>query len=170
MRRFLNGLYTASAWLAGLCMIGVLVMVTLMILGRLMGFPVGGYDAYAGYAMAGAGFLALASTLKHGEHIRVTLILGMLKGKSRRGLELVALFIATALAGFLAFYSARLVMQSWEYQDISTGIDATPMWIPQILMAVGTLIFFIAFLDEFCLELAGKRPTASTTDEAPHHE
>ena len=169
MRRFLNALYTASAWLAGLGMIGVLIMVTLMILGRLMGFPVGGYDSYAGYAMAGAGFLALASTLKHGEHIRVTLILGMLKGKSRRGLELIALFIAVALSGFLAWYSARLVWQSWMFQDISTGIDATPMWIPQIAMAVGTLVFFIAFLDEFCLEIMGKRPIA-TSEEEPHHE
>ena len=169
MRRFLDGLYTASAWLAGLGMIGVLVMVTLMILGRLLGFPVGGYDSYAGYAMAGAGFLALASTLKTGEHIRVTLVLGMLHGKARRGLELIALFIAVALSGFLAMYSARLVWQSWEYQDISTGIDATPMWIPQILMAVGTLIFFIAFLDEFCLELMGKR-TAASANEEPHHE
>jgi len=170
MRKFLDGLYTASAWLAGLGMIGVLVMVTLMILGRLMGFPVGGYDAYAGYAMAGAGFLALASTLKHGEHIRVTLILGMLHGKSRRGLELTALLIAVALSGFLAVYSARLVWQSWSFQDISTGIDATPMWIPQIAMAVGTLIFFIAFLDEFCLELTGKRPATPVGDEEPHHE
>ena len=170
MRRFLDGLYTASAWLAGLGMIGVLVMVTLMILGRLLGFAVGGYDAYAGYAMAGAGFLALASTLKHGEHIRVTLILGMLHDKPRRGLELAALFIAVALSGFLAMYSARLVWQSWVFQDISTGIDATPMWIPQIPMAVGTLIFFIAFLDEFCLELTGKRPAAPASAEEPHHE
>jgi len=168
MRRFLDGLYTASAWLAGLGMIGVLLMVSLMILGRLLGFAVGGYDAYAGYAMAGAGFLALASTLKHGEHIRVTLVLGMLRGRARRGLELAALLIAVALSGFLALYSARLVWQSWAFQDISTGIDATPMWIPQIPMAVGTLVFFIAFLDEFCLELLGRRPAPAS--EEPHHE
>lgn len=168
MRRFLDGIYTASAWLAGLGMIGVLLMVSTAILGRLLGFPVGGADAYAGYAMAGAGFLALASTLKHGEHIRVTLVLGMLRGRSRRGLEILALLIAVALSGFLAFYSARLVWQSWDFHDISTGIDATPLWIPQIPMAVGTLIFFIAFLDEFCLELLGKRSSADS--EEIHHE
>ncbi|MFV0282389.1 MAG: TRAP transporter small permease [Castellaniella sp.] len=168
MRRFLDGIYTASAWLAGLGMIGVLLMVSTTILGRLLGFPVGGADAYAGYAMAGAGFLALASTLKHGEHIRVTLVLGMLRGRSRRGLEILALLIAVALSGFLAFYSARLVWQSWDFHDISTGIDATPLWIPQIPMAVGTLIFFIAFLDEFCLELLGKRSSADS--EEIHHE
>lgn len=160
MRKFLNGLYTTSGWLAGLSMIGVLVMVILTIISRLMGFSAPGTDAYAGYAMAGAGFMALASTLKKGEHIRVTLVLGMLKGGARKGLELVALTIAVLLSGFLAFYSARLVWESYQFNDISTGIDATPMWIPQIVMAVGTLIFFIAFVDEWILELRNKRRTA----------
>lgn len=168
MRKTLNFLYDASAWLAGLCMIVLLAMVVTTILGRLLGFPVGGIDSYAGYAMAGAGFLALASTLKKGEHIRVTLVLGMLKGQRRRGLELTALSIAVLLAGFLAFYSARLVWQSWLFQDISTGIDATPMWLPQTLMATGTLVFFIAFLDKFFLELLGK--TRQDTPKDQHHE
>ena len=72
------------------------------------------------------------------------------------------------LAGFLAFYSARLTWQSWDIDDISVGIDATPMWIPQILMALGTLIFFIALCDELVLELLGKRQT--TVNEDAHHE
>lgn len=168
MRKLLDGLYAASGWLAGLCMIGVLLMVLLSIISRNFGFPAPGTDAYAGYAMAGAGFLALASTLKKGEHIRVTLVLGALKGTSRKVLELVALLIAVVLSGFLAFYSCRLVWQSLEFNDISTGIDATPMWIPQISMAVGTIIFFIAFVDEMMLELLGKRP--HTTDAEASHE
>ena len=168
MRRFLDGLYSASAWLAGLCMVGVLVMVLLTVVSRLMGFSAPGTDAYAGYAMAGAGFMALASTLKHGEHIRVTLILGMLKGSAHKALEVAALVIATLLAGFLAFYSARLAWQSWEIDDISVGIDATPLWIPQIFMALGTLVFFIAFCDELVLELTGKRKSGSNEDA--HHE
>jgi TRAP-type C4-dicarboxylate transport system permease small subunit len=168
MRRFLDGLYTTSAWLAGLCMVGVLAMVLLTVLSRLMGFSAPGTDAYAGYAMAGAGFMALASTLKHGEHIRVTLILGMLKGHAHKALEVAALVIATLLAGFLAFYSARLAWQSWEIDDISVGIDATPLWIPQIFMALGTLVFFIAFCDELVLELTGKRKSSGNEDA--HHE
>ncbi|MDH5330746.1 MAG: TRAP transporter small permease, partial [Aquincola sp.] len=41
--------------------------------------------------------------------------------------------------------------------DISTGNDATPLWIPQLGMAVGTLILFIAFVDEFVLEWRSRR-------------
>ncbi|HEY4663691.1 MAG TPA: TRAP transporter small permease subunit [Comamonas sp.] len=168
MRRFLDGLYATSAWLAGISMIGVLLMVLLTIFSRAFGFSAPGTDAYAGYAMAGAGFMALASTLKAGEHIRVTLILGMLKGKALKSLEVVALLIATTLAGFLAFYACRLVMQSWQIDDISVGIDATPLWIPQVFMALGTVVFFIAFCDELVLELMGKRKPRELEDA--HHE
>ena len=118
-------------------------------------------------AMAGAGFMALASTLKKGEHIRVTLLLGALKGKAYKALELTALGVATILSAFLAFYSTRLVWQSWEIEDISVGIDATPLWIPQIFMALGTIVFFIAFCDELVLELLGKRK-AVEKEGTPH--
>lgn len=168
MRKFLDGLYGATAWLAGLGMIGILVMVLLTVLSRVIGFNAPGTDAYAGYAMAGCGFMALASTLKKGEHIRVTLLLGALKGKALKTMEVTALVIATTLAGFLAFYSTRLVFQSWEIDDISVGIDATPMWIPQIFMALGTIVFFIAFCDELVLELMGKRKAVANEDA--HHE
>ncbi len=168
MRKFLDGLYGSTAWLAGLGMIGILVMVLLTVLSRVIGFNAPGTDAYAGYAMAGCGFMALASTLKKGEHIRVTLLLGALKGKALKTMEVIALVIATTLAGFLAFYSTRLAFQSWEIDDISVGIDATPMWIPQIFMALGTLVFFIAFCDELLLELMGKRKAVANEDA--HHE
>ena len=168
MRKFLDGLYGAAAWLAGLAMISILLMVLLTILSRLIGFSAPGTDAYAGYAMAGAGFMALASTFKKGEHIRVTLLLGALKGTALKVMEVTALLIATVLAGFLAFYSTRLTWQSWEIEDISVGIDATPMWIPQVFMALGTIIFFIALLDELVLELRGKRQTV--VNEDAHHE
>ncbi len=157
MRKFLDSLYLGAAWLAALFMIGVLVMVLLSMLGRMLQFYVPGTDAYAGYAMAGAGFLALAHTLKSGEHIRVTLIIGKLTGGARRGLELWSLSVAVLLADLLAVYAWRLAWQSHEFHDISTSADATPLWIPQILMAVGTTVMLIAFIDEWVLELQRKR-------------
>lgn len=157
MRRMLNALYDGGAWLAALFMIGVLIMVLLSVLGRLLHFHVPGTDAYAGYAMAAAGFLAMAHTLKRNEHIRVTLLLGKLSGGARRGMELWALSVAVLLAGLFAWFSVRLVLQSIEFHDISTGNDATPLWIPQLAMAVGTGVLLIAFVDEWVAEFSGRR-------------
>ncbi|HMT17917.1 MAG TPA: TRAP transporter small permease [Ottowia sp.] len=170
MRRFLDFLYDGAAWLAALAMIGVLLMVLTSILGRLLDFHLPGTDAYAGYSMAAAGFLALAHTLKKNEHIRVTLLIGRLTGGARRGLELWALTAAVLLAGLFAWFSLRLVWQSHQFNDMSTGNDATPLWIPQIAMAVGTVLLFVAFVDEWVQELRGLRVRDAGDEEALHNE
>ena len=84
MRRALDLLYDGAAWLAALAMIGLLAMVLLSIVSRALHFHVPGTDAYAGYLMAAAGFLAMAHTLKRNEHIRVTLLVQALTGRARR--------------------------------------------------------------------------------------
>jgi TRAP-type C4-dicarboxylate transport system permease small subunit len=169
-RRLLDGLYDGAAALAAVFMVLLLVMVMLSILGRQLHFNVPGVDAYAGYMMAAAGFLALAHTLKRGEHIRVTLLIGALKGRARRALELWALFAGSALALLFAGYSVRLAWQSHKFHDISTANDATPLWIPQLAMALGTGILAIAMLDEFWLELRGRRRDTSAADELARTE
>ena len=169
VRRALDALFDGAAALAALCMVALLVMVMLGIVGRLLHFHVPGTDAYAGYLMAGAGFLALAHTLKCGEHIRVTLLLSALKGRAKHALELWALTGASALAALMAYYSVRLAWQSHSFNDISTGNDATPLWLPQIAMAAGTLILLLALLDELVLEWRGLR-VAPVSDEMLHNE
>jgi TRAP-type C4-dicarboxylate transport system permease small subunit len=169
VRKLLDGLYDGAAWLAALFMVGLLVMVLLSIVSRLLHFHVAGTDAYAGYLMAASGFLALAHTLKRGEHIRVTLLLTALKGRTRKALELWALSAACALAALAALYSCRLAWQSRAFNDISTGNDATPLWIPQLSMAIGTSILLVALIDELVLEWRGQR-VVSVSEEASHNE
>ncbi|HSN32608.1 MAG TPA: TRAP transporter small permease [Ideonella sp.] len=169
MRRLLDGLYDAAAALAALCMVGLLAMVLLAILGRQLHFDLQGSDAYAGYLMAASGFLALAHTFRRGEHIRVTLLLGALKGGPRRALELWALAAGGALALLFAGYSIRLAWQSYRFHDISTANDATPLWIPQLAMAAGTAILAIALLDELVQEARGER-VLPVSEEAAHNE
>jgi TRAP-type C4-dicarboxylate transport system permease small subunit len=157
MRRLLDRLYLAAAALGAVAMVGTLVCVLLSIVGHVFDWYVPGTDAYAGYCMAASGFLALAHTLKRGEHIRVTLVLEHLAGARHRALETAAIGIATLLGIAFAYYSARLAYQSWDFNDVSTANDATPLWIPQIAMAVGAIVFAIALLDEFVLQLRGER-------------
>ena len=164
MRKALDTLYDGAAALAALFMVGLLVMVLLSVGGRQLNFYVPGTDAYAGYLMAASGFLALAHTLKRGEHIRVTLILAALTGHWKKGLELWALAFACVLASLFAFYCCRLSWQSHTFNDISTGSDATPLWMPQIGMAVGTVILAIAFVDELVLEIRGLRVVQSSDE------
>ena len=170
MRRALDALYDAAAYLAALLLIGTLAMILLGIFGRILDFQVRGSDAYAGYLMAGSGFLALAHTLKRGEHIRVTVVSRLLKGHAHQVLELVALAVGVFLAVVLAWFSVRLIWLSYTLHDISTGNDATPLWMPEIGMALGTVIFAIAVIDEFQLQLRGRRVEPKADVEPLHIE
>ena len=170
MRRSLDLLYDTAAWLAALAMVGVLVMVLASVLCRLLHFNLPGTDAYAGYCMAAAGFLALAHTLKKNEHIRVSLIIGRLTGGARHALEIWALTAAVFVAGLFAWFSVRLAWLSHVYNDFSTANDATPLWIPQLAMAFGTVVLFIAFVDEWVLELRDERAHDEDNEEALHNE
>src|SRR5512134_1475367 len=97
LRRCLDFLYDAAGFLAALFLIGTLAMVLTGIAGRLLHFHVPGTDAYAGYCMAAAGFLALAHTLKRREHIRVTLLVEHVSARNRHRMEVGALVAATLL-------------------------------------------------------------------------
>jgi TRAP-type C4-dicarboxylate transport system permease small subunit len=169
MRRLLDGLYDGAAWLGALFMVGTLLSVLAGVLDRQFAWSLRGTDMYAGYCMAASGFLALAHTLKKGEHIRVTLVVNAAKGRARRAIEIWALAAASALSMLFAWYSVKLSINSFEFNDISTGNDATPLWIPQITMGVGAVVLMIAFIDELVLEIRGKRFHADS-EEALHHE
>ncbi|MEO8442654.1 MAG: TRAP transporter small permease [Betaproteobacteria bacterium] len=147
MRRGLDRLYNAAAILAAFFLIATLVMVLTGIAGRLFNFYLRGTDAYAGYCMAAASFFALAHTLRRGEHIRVTLILDRLGPRPRFVLEVWCYSVAVFLAGAIAYFSVRLAWQSYTFNDISQGNDATPLWLPQLTMAAGTIVLCIAFVD-----------------------
>lgn len=163
MRRLLDWLYRLTGVLAALFMVGCLSMVLASVLGRLLNFHLRGADSYAGYCMAAAGFLALAHTLKRGEHIRVTLFLDRLGVAGKRWLEIAAHSIGLFFAGLFAVFATRLVYQSFVFNDISQGNDATPLWIPQIGMALGAIVLFIGVLDELILHIV-RRHTAVQPD------
>ena len=165
MRKFIDYVFAGVGHLAGVFMIATLLAVLSSIFGRLAPvFELPGADAYAGYCMAASAFLALASTLRRGEHIRVTLIINRLSPVAYRWLDTFCHVFALITSSALAWYSIRLVRQSIAYNDISTGLDATPLWIPQLAMAFGTTVLALAFAVELLDLLAGRKLREESSD------
>jgi TRAP-type C4-dicarboxylate transport system permease small subunit len=121
--------------------------------------------------MLASAFLAMASTFGRGEHIRVTLFLQRLKGGARRIAELWCLALAVLLSGYLAWFSVRLCYVSWQLNDLSTGLIAIPLWIPQLGMAAGAVVLVIAVVEQLIVVASGgplmEEPSA---EEAMHIE
>ena len=149
--------YRLLITLACVSMVATFVIVMLGILARQVTFiNIQGLDAYAGYAIAATLFFALPTALMHGDHIRVTLVLDRLGQRARAGFEWGALIAALGLAVYLAWFAMRAVWLSYITHDVSPAADATPLWIPQLSMAIGCVAFALAFLDAIVARWRGR--------------
>ncbi|MVA99165.1 TRAP transporter small permease subunit [Nitratireductor sp. CAU 1489] len=170
LRRALDALYTAGGVIAAVFMVAILVIIVLQMMARWSGQVFPGATDYAGYCMAGASFFAFAYALNHGAHIRVSILLNAVGGK-RRYLELWCFAIGTAASAYFAWYAVKTTWLSYKLNDISQGQDATPIWIPQLVMAAGTVLLALCFVDHlFRLLVTGAHGIRSEILEQSHGE
>ncbi len=146
IRRTLDALYFAGGMLASLFLVAILVLIVLQMAARWTGHVFPGGTDYAGYCMAASSFLALAYALNHGAHIRVSLMLTAL-GRWRRFGEVWCFGVAALIATYFARYAIKAAFWSYKLGDVSQGQDATPLWIPQLAMCVGTVLLALALWD-----------------------
>ncbi|MGD9846566.1 MAG: hypothetical protein AB7U47_14400, partial [Variibacter sp.] len=65
-----------------------------------------------------------------------------------------------------AVFSAKMVIDSYTFNDVSTGMVPIPLWIPQLTMPLGAALFVVALLHEFVLVLRGEEPGYVTAENA----
>jgi TRAP-type C4-dicarboxylate transport system permease small subunit len=171
VRSFLDRLYFASGIMAALFLIAILSLIVIQMLARWTGEVFSGAPDYAGYCMASASFFAFAHALNRGAHIRVSILLNAVGPKVRRALEVWCFSIATALAWYFSYYATKATYWSWKFNDISQGQDATPLWIPQSGMVIGSAIFAIALTDHLVhVFISGDHRIKSDIVEQSHGE
>ena len=166
MRRTLDLIYAASGGLAALCILAICCLVSaqvgLNILARLggpqMSWTIPSYADFAGFLLAGASFLGIPYAFRHGTHIRVNLVISRLPAGPAWILEVLALAIASALLAYAAWYAFALTAESLHYGDMSTGMIAVPLWIPQTVMTAGLVVTTLGALDRLVESALARRP------------
>ena len=126
--------------------------------GSAIGLTIPSYADFTGFFLAAASFLALAQTLRQGGHIRVTLVISHLPPGLRHILEIWCLMLTSGVTVYFSWYTFSLVHESFIYNDLSPGMVAVPLWIPQAAMLLGLVILAIALLEELIDGLRGKKP------------
>ncbi len=159
MRNFLDKLYVGAGMLAGLFIVLITLMILAQIIGRWFGLIIPSTEDFAGFFLAATTFLALAYTFRMGGHIRVTILVHLLKGPLQRISLLLALGVFSAMIAYGAYYTAAFAYESWSFHELSQGYIPVPLWIPQLSMAIGLLIFLVALVDDLIVVAAGNTPT-----------
>ena len=167
VRAFLDRVYQFSGVMAAACLAAIAGFVVIPVTGRLLGVLVPGADDLAGYALMGSTFLGLASTLRAGAHIRVTLLLNSAPAERKRVLELWSLGVGAVIGAYVTWYVIEMALDAWRFGERSTGNLPVPLWMPQSIMALGLLVLTIAFVDDFVRVLRGEPPSYPDDAAAP---
>jgi TRAP-type C4-dicarboxylate transport system permease small subunit len=168
LRTALDRLYAWAGAAGAACIAAICLLMVAQTLGRKLGWPTGAINDLVAWMCAAAAFLTMAHAFKHGDFVRVTLLLEKTAPARRRSLELVCLATAIAALGYLTFWACRFTYQSWQFQEVAQGLWAAPIWIPQLSFAFGSLLFLVAVIDEFVIVVRGGVPTFVRLVEERH--
>ncbi len=161
----MNKIYTGAGLLAGICIMLITLMILSQIVGRWFGIIIPSTEDFSGYLLAAATFLALAYTFRHGGHIRVTLLIHRFSKGLQQKLLVMVLILFTLMMAWGAYQLSYLVYESWSFDELSQGYIAVPLWIPQLPMALGAILFFIALVDDLAGALKGATPSFVALEE-----
>jgi len=156
INNYLKTLYRLSGFFAAFFLVLVAVFILTGIASRIFGFYIRGLAEYSGYCMAAASFFALAYTFAEGGHIRITLFLEKISITKKKLLEIWCLIISSFFSGYMAFYFTKMLFISYKFQERSEGADEILIWIPQISVSLGSIIFFIAVFHQLILKILDK--------------
>jgi TRAP-type C4-dicarboxylate transport system permease small subunit len=168
MRRFLDKMYDASGAVGGIFVALIAVLMLGQSLLRSMGIRTGAVNDVVSWFCAAAAFFTMAHAFKHGDFVRVTLLLDKVGSKTRRALELTSLAIGTVSTAYLAWSAVKFTYESWVFNDLAQGLLPMPMWIPQLSFAFGSILLLVAVVDEFIIVLRGGVPTFVRVVEERH--
>lgn len=168
MRQFLDRLYLAAGAIgAGFIALICLLMVGQSIL-REFGVRTGAVNDLVSWFCAAASFFAMAHAFKHGDFVRVTLLLEHLNERTRRYAEIACLSIGTLCTGYLAWWANKFTYDSFMFNEVAQGLLPIPIWIPQSSFALGSLLLLVAVVDELVIVLRGAKPGYVVAVEERH--
>ena len=168
MRRFLDRIYLGAAYVAACCVLLIMILMVGQSILREMHVRTGAVNDVISWLCAAAAFFAMAHAFKHGDFVRVTLLLDNVGPRLRRTLEIASLAIGAVSVAYLTWSAWRFTYESFVFDELAQGLLPVPMWIPQSSFALGSLLLLVAVVDELVLVLRGARPTFVTAVEERH--
>ena len=166
MRRFLELLYAASAGLAAVCLASIAAVMLAQAGMRELGLLLRGADDIVAWLCAASVFLALGYTFRHGELVRVGLVIERLPPRVRRHVETLCLGLALVFVGYTTWAAGHFIYESWVFEEVAQGLIQIPIWIPQMCFVLGAAVFLVAVLDELVAHLSGRKTAYQAADDA----
>ncbi|MCA0042513.1 TRAP transporter small permease [Celeribacter litoreus] len=116
---------------------------------------------YASYFLCAGLFAGSGWVLTEEGHIRVSLLTDKLPPKVERIFAVITALIGLTIAAFAAWHLTEYALKSLDRGSVSLYPSRTPMWVPQMVLAVSLWLLVIGIFARI-LELVG------LAEAAPH--
>jgi TRAP-type transport system small permease protein len=161
--KILKNLYETIFYaMTGLCVLAVAVMVLMISVGvftrYVLSYSLRNVDEIAGYLLVIIVYFGAAYTHRKDMHIRVPVVVDELPAQIRKffeiAMEIVALFFVLVVLVWLAY---DLCLQSYQMGSIYNSSLETPMWIPQMIIPLGSSVFAIEIIRRLYIEVKKRK-------------
>ncbi|RUS60330.1 TRAP transporter small permease [Pseudorhodobacter sp. E13] len=161
LRQLVSGLATICGYLAAGFLAAIAVATLVQIIARQFGQPVETTEL-SGFFLAASTFLGLAYTFVNGVHVRIGLVSEFAPKRLRQALEIWACTLAALIVGYAAWHMTAFTLQTYQFGDLSPGMLAVPLWIPQSAVAFGLIVMLLSILEQASLVLRGQKADYET--------
>jgi TRAP-type C4-dicarboxylate transport system permease small subunit len=135
--------------------IGVMAFVVIMeiITRNLFDFSFEMSEELGGYIIVGITFLSLPVCQVYRSYHHVQFIQSRLSPRLRAVSHLLFDLLSLGFCGVLIWQLTRFELQSWRSGDVAPTLLATPLWIPRLLMPIGSVAAAVSLLRSAALNL-----------------
>lgn len=109
------------------------------------------------YLCIAIGYLACGYALKNDSHFSITIVTDKLTASNRRRLKIFTCILGMAYSVVFVVKGYENAKFSYDIGDVSTGLMATPLWIPWSLVPIGGLLLGLQFFNKMAAEIGNKR-------------
>jgi TRAP-type mannitol/chloroaromatic compound transport system permease small subunit len=147
---------------AGIVILAMMMLGVLQILSRkLFNFPIPAYIDVIEIVMVLFAFPSLAFAQRLGDHIRMEIVLGRLKGRVYYAVELFGVLAALAIVAVITWFSFDHFLRAWKLGD-STMDGGFPLWPAKLVVPLAFALLFVRLalqVAAFCRMLASAAAT-----------
>ena len=161
-----------AVWIGGASLMVCAILVTGdVIMRKLFSITVSGSDEISGYAFAASTTWAYSYCLLHRANIRIDAVYNLFPNVVKAVLDLIGLLALLFFMFMLTRPAIDVLGETIRNDAVSNTTLLTPLWIPQMPMAIGSVVFAVALTDHLLqIVLAGDHGIRSDTAQQSRAE
>ena len=112
-------------------------------------------DEYSGYLYLALVCFGFGYTFMRDGHIRITFLTAKVSSKTSTWIDIFAGIVTLGVLIFAFYRTLLLSLDSFHTEVVSEGVSATPLYIPQMVLPIGFLLFIVALIAYIVGRLGG---------------